>query len=351
MRGRLNSKLMKTGFVVLPIIIVAIALYLFSVFPKSNTINIEGSVEISTSSYYSQVNGTVVEVPMKTGEEINSGDVLVRLDSKGINNEIEQLKATLVIKNSTLNELTKDPNITSMDAAKKSAQDNVLVCEEKLAAAQRSLNNAKRDLEMQAQLFEESFISQREFRDYEIAVEESTSEVSIAKAQLASARNTVDTIEYPEKSANEIEAAMADIRLTELQIEGLELGRDDYVMKALNNGILISKNIDVGSHVILGQSLLELSNEDDRYFVFYLPEEYINAIAFEDELNLYELNSNSIIGTAKVCYIDWKAIYTPKDFESGSNKNKRSIKIKALIDSAKRLNVGEVIVTRIKNEK
>lgn len=351
MRGKLKGKSMKLVFVLLPVAIVAISLFLFSNLPKSNTVNIEGSVELSISTCFSQVNGTVTEVFVKTGEEIKAGAELARLDSKGIDNETAQLKETLVIKNSTLKELTKDPDIASIDAAKKSAQDNVAVCEERLAAAQRSLDNAKQDLAMQSQLFKENFISQREFRDYEIAAEEGASAVSIAKSQLAAAKNTVDTIEYPEKSANEIDAALADIRLTKLQIEKLEAQREDYVPKALNDGVVVSKSIDPGSSVVTGQSLFELSNEDDRYFVFYLPEEYINAIAFEEDLNLYQLNSNEIIGTAKVCYIDWKAIYTPKDFESDSNKNKKSIKVKALIDSAKRLGVGETVVTRIEKEK
>lgn len=350
MGARLNSKIMKTVFVLVPIIIVAIGLFLFSILPKSRTVNMEGSVEISTIPYFSQINGTVTEVFVRTGEAVKAGDPLAGLDSTQIDNEIEQLKATLIIKNSTLKELRKDPNIDTIDAAKKSAQDNVLVCEETLAAAQRSLTNAKQDLSMQQQLFAESFISQRELKDYEIAVEESASAVTIARAQLASAKSTVDTIEYPEKSANQIEAAQADLRLTELQIESLEGSKKNYSLKALNDGVVVNKSIDVGSNVLAGQTLFELSNEEDRYFVFYLPEEYIKGVGFEDKLNLYRLNSNTIIGTATVCYIDWKAIYTPKDFESSSNKNKRSIKIKAFIDSEERLNVGEAIVTKIDNK-
>lgn len=247
--------------------------------------------------------------------------------------------------------MLKDPKVGTIDAAKRSAQDNVTVCEEKLAAAERVLENARKDLEAQTTLFAAGSVSQRELKDYEIAVEEGFSAVSIATAQLASAKNSVNTIEYPEKNANEIEAAQADIRLTELQIEKLESGKNDYVMKALKEGTVVSKNIDIGANVVLGQSLFELSNEDDKYLVFYLPEEYVNAVTFGTQLDLYQLNSDRKIGMAEICYIDWKAIYTPKDFETSTNKSKRSIKIKALINSTEQLNVGETIVTRIENEK
>lgn len=347
MRGIESNKVMKAGFVMVPVVIVAIGLLLFSVLPKSNTVNMEGSVEISTSPYFSKVTGTVTEVRAEAGESIKAGDILAVIDSGSVGNEIEQLQSTLIIKNAALKELNKDPQVSAIDAARKSAQENVSVCMEQLAAAQRSLKNAQADLDAQTRLFQTGALSERELKNYKIAAEEGASAVSIAKAQLAAAENTVNTIEYPEKNLNDIRAAQADVHLTELQIEKLESSRDDYVMKAIHDGVVVSRNVGIGSHAVLGQSLFELSNDDDKYFVFYLPEENAQAVAFGDNLDLYQLNSDKKIGTANICYIDWKAIYTPKDFETSANKSKRSIKIKALIDSEERLNVGETIVTRI----
>lgn len=343
----LHHKGRKAALVLAPILIVAAVLCLFSVLPKSKTVNLEGTVEISTSPYYAQVSGRVAEVQAEAGQQVKAGDVLAVLDSRDIDNEIQQLQETLVIKNAKLKELTDDPKVSAIDAARRSARDNAAVCQERLEAAGREWRDAQEELEAQKKLYEGGSISKQELKGYEMTVAEKASAVSIAEAQLSAAKSSVDAIEYPEKSANAIEGAEADLRLTKLQIQKLQDGKEDYVIKALKDGIVISRSVDAGSTVIGGQSLFELSDEKDRYFVFYLPQEYSHEAAFGDTVDLYGFNGAEQIGTAEICYIDWKAVYTPKDFETSGNKNKKSIKIKALIQEGGDLSVGETLITKL----
>lgn len=347
LQGIWNHKMTRLGLAAVPIVIVAAGLAIFSLLPKSSGISIEGTVEISTSPYFAAVSGTVARVLAEPGQWVEAGDVLAEMDSKGIENEIAQLQETLIIKNARLKEIVGDADVGAIDAARRSAKNNVTVCQEKLEAAERALRDAGRDLETQRELFRSGSISQKELRGYETAAEEKASAVAIARAQLEAAQNSVEAIAYPNQSANEIEGAQADVRLTELQIEKLRELREDYTIRALKKGLVVEKNVDPGAAVVAGQSLFALSNETDRYFVFYLPEEYSKAAEFGGSVPLYRLNSDEAAGQAQISYMDWKAIYTPKDFESEANKNKRSIKIKALIESPEDFGVGETVVTKI----
>ena len=81
--------------------------------------------------------------------------------------------------------------------------------------------------------------------------------------------------------------------------------------------------------------------------MFYLPQEYSRQLAFGEEVPIYRVNAKEPVGTAEICYIDWKAVYTPENYETSANKNKKSIKIKASIDSAEALGVGETLTTRL----
>lgn len=350
MKNWSSRKWTKGLLMVVPVMIVVAALCIFAAMPKSNAITLEGSVEISTNSCFAQTSGTVTEVMVQAGQQVKAGDVLAVMDDSGLQNQVQQLEATLVMKNAKLNQLKKMPDAAPVIAARKAAQHTAQIYQEKLTAARRSLEEAEAEYNKQQQLYDAGAIAQQQLKQYQQSVETASTAVAVAESELAAAQNTVNTYASPEQDADAVDAALADIHLTELQIEQLEQSKDDYTVKALTDGVVISSDVAQGVTVVQGQRLFDVSNQDDKQFVFYLPVEYADEISFGSKVDIYRLNAAEPIGTANVCYMDWKAVYTPDDYESGANKNKKSIKVKALIDSAEPLGVGETLVTRIEKE-
>ena len=337
------NQLKGAGMVLLPVLCIAVALVVFSMMPKSNEIVLEGTVEIATSTCYAQVSGMVQEVPVQTGQTVKAGDVLALLDDSALENQIAQQETICMMKEAVVRQLQNAPNLQSVQAARAAAQSQVAIYQEKLVAAQRAQVQAQNNYEEEQQLFEIGAISQKELDQYQTACQDTAAAFRIASAELDAAVHTVDTFTATKPDADAIQAAQADVQLSRLQLENLQRQKAYYQVTALQDGVVIQS----GNTVVQGQSLFELSRADQRYFVFYLPQEYSRQLAFGQEVPIYRVNAKEPVGTAEICYIDWKAVYTPENYETSANKNKKSIKIKASIDSAEALGVGETLTTRL----
>lgn len=341
------NQLKGAGMVLLPVLCIAVALVVFSMMPKSNEIVLEGTVEIATSTCYAQVSGMVQEVPVQTGQTVKAGDVLALLDDSALENQIAQQETICMMKEAVVRQLQNAPNLQSVQAARAAAQSQVAIYQEKLVAAQRAQVQAQNNYEEQQQLFEIGAVSQKELDQYQTACQDAAAAIRIASAELDAAVHTVDTFTATKPDADAIQAAQADVQLSRLQLENLQRQKAYYQVTALQDGVVIQSAIEPGNTVVQGQSLFELSRADQRYFVFYLPQEYSRQLAFGQEVPIYRVNAKEPVGTAEICYIDWKAVYTPENFETSANKNKKSIKIKARIRSAETLGVGETLTTRL----
>lgn len=327
---------------IIPVALVLIGLAVFAIMPKSSLISIDGDVEITTIPYFAKVSGEVESVLFEMGEVIPSGSVIATIDKQATQNQLDQLKETLLIKEAKLSQLVKGTNNAGIDAARKVAQSNITIYEEKVQMANKALENARKDLVLQQSLYEAEAISQVELELAERKVSDEESKADIAKSELNSARGNLDTITYPNQSG-EVKAMEAEIRLTRLQIQQLQDTMEDYNVIAHEEGILIEKPIEKGSFVTTGQKVVELSKEGEKHFVFYLPEEYIDYVNYGDEIVVMPLSTKNkgeeYIGT--VNYIDFKAVYTPKDAEGAANKNKRSMKVKAVLPTDTNLRAGQ----------
>lgn len=327
---------------VIPVVLILISLAVFSILPKSSLISIDGDVEITTVPYYSKVTGEVTEIFFEMGETVSKGQVVAIIDNKVANNKLQELEELLIMKEAKLSQVINDTNNSGIDAARNVAKSNIAIYEEKVNMAIKSLENAKKDLEIQKALYEAEAISLSELESFERKVTDEESLLSISKSELNSAKENLATITYP-KNDEAIKLAEADVRLAKLQKEQLEDSMKDYEVVANEKGVLIEQLIEEGSFVATGQKIIELSKEGEKHFVFYLPEEYIEFINYGDEIRIKPLATKKVneeyIG--KVDYIDYKAIYTPKDNQAASNKNKRSMKIKAILHKEANLRAGE----------
>jgi len=333
--------------VLVPVIVAVSALAVFSLLPKNEQYLLEGSVEIASTACYSKVGGTVESLLVQPGQPVKKGDILAVIDDRAVDWQIEQLLQTMEIKRAQIEKLTAPPDTDAQMASRRAAQDNVTLWKETLAQAQRSLASAQQDLAAQQQLFDAGVISQSEFKQYEKAVEQARSQVKTTKAQLSAAENSVESIPLPDLDEQAIAAAQADLGLTQVQIDQLEDSREDYKIRAVTDGVVINSGIEAGCTVAPGQSVFRVSNGSLKYFVFYLPQEYLDQVAFGDELTLFRQGSLEEAARGTVTYIDLQAVYPPEDYQNDGNRNKRSVKIKAELTDGADFPVGQELILRL----
>ena len=333
--------------VLVPVLAVAGALAVFSLLPKDDQLLLEGSVEIASATCFAQAGGRVESVLVQPGQSVEAGELLAVLDDSPVDDQIALLKQTLAIKEAQLQQLSAPLNLEAQQAARRAAQANVTLWEENLAQARAALERAQRELAEQQALYDAGAIALAELRQYEQAVEAAQSQTVTTQAQLTAARNSVEAIALPTADEQAVAAAQADLDLTKLQLDQLERGREDYLIRAAADGVVISTSLEAGATVAAGQGVFKLSSGNRQYAVFYLPQDYLSQVAYGDELSLFLQGSREEAGRGRVVYIDLQAVYPPEDYENNSNRNQRSVKIKAELTGGGPFAVGQPLFLRL----
>jgi multidrug resistance efflux pump len=97
--------------------------------------------------------------------------------------------------------------------------------------------------------------------------------------------------------------AQADIDSIQSQIAYAKSQLEHYTIRALNDGVVISLGYDEGGLALSGTQICEISKENEKKFVFYLPEEYIDSIDYGTAITVTAKTSDNS-ETAKT-YIAW----------------------------------------------
>lgn len=333
---------LKNGILVLvPVLAVAAALTVFSFLPRDERLWLEGFVEIASTTCFTRAGGRVESVLVQTGQRVEQGQLLAILDDRDIDDQIALLQETLKIKEARLRQLEAPLNLEAQQAARRAAQANVWLWEENLALAQDTLKTAQQELAQQQVLYDAGAIALAQLRQYEQAVREAESRIVTTQAQLDAARSNVEAVSLPAVDEQAVAAARADRDLTRLQIGQLENSREDYHIRAAADGVVISAGPEAGATVAAGQEVFRLSSENHQYAVFYLPQDYLSQVAFGDELSLFFQGSQEEAARGRVVYMDLQAVYPPDDYENGSNRNQRSVKIKVELTDGGLFPVGQ----------
>jgi HlyD family secretion protein len=119
-------------------------------------------------------------------------------------------------------------------------------------------------------------------------------------------------------------AAQADLDQATAQLNQAKYLLDNYTIAALADGIVISKNYQLGDIVAAGSNIADIA-VDDIYVLCYIPVKYLDKVSYGKDL---EVKTSLGTQTGKVIYLDLDSQYTPADMQSSSDSDKKSVKMK-----------------------
>jgi HlyD family secretion protein len=300
---------------------------------SSSDLVLEGYVETTIYPHYSEVSGKIIELPIELGQEVHKGDILAVLDNRNEQYALEQLEETLAKKQAILSELTSGAGVEEL----KQLQNNVSLAEIAYNNSQLTRDRAQKDYEDAQVLFEAGAIAQVELDNIKYQDDLAQAAVTAAVVQLDNARQQLTLIQKGAPQ-EKIDAAQADVALTEIQIRQLKDNLTKYKIVALYDGTVISKNYMLGNTVSAGFNLSDIASSAEKHLVTYVPKEDLSKISYGQEV-VIRSGKNEYKGT--ISFIDVKAQYTPREIQSSANKNKESMKIKISLTSETPLKVGE----------
>lgn len=296
---------------------------------------LEGVVETTILSHYSEVSGKIMKLPIELGQQVKAGDVIAIIDDSNEQYALEQLKATLVRKQAALAELN---NAYIHPEEIKQGQNNVTLSQKAVERTQMLNDKAKKDYETAQALYEGEGIARTALDNAKYQLDLTEIDVATAKTQLDNANQKLALLNQGIDNKDKMASAQADIALSESQIRQEEAKLAKYKITAISDGTIISKNYLLGDIVAPSYNLADIASNTEKYLMAYLPEGDLHKISYGQEL-VIRSGKEEYKGT--VSYIDLEVQYTPKDMQTAANKNKNSMKIKVRLAEDNPLKPGE----------
>jgi HlyD family secretion protein len=184
----------------------------------------------------SDVSGEIVELYVREGDSVRTGQILARIDPETYVSAVERADAQL-------------SNMKSNLAIQKSSIETSIAQREQIQA---QLNNARRIYERNQQLFKDGVISKQDFEASETHVEQLEANLRSAEASYRAAQKGAEAAEYSVKSS---EASLREIRTS--------LSRTTIVSPT--EGIVSKLNIEQGERVVgtiqmTGTEMMRIAN-------------------------------------------------------------------------------------------
>lgn len=210
---------------------------------------------------YSVINGKIINIPVKEGQQVNKGDLLVQIESKDLESQLSQLKAQL----------------ESINGQEKQAKRTPYVAQEK--QQQLMMDETKRQIELEKQnynriktLYDSGAVSKKELDDAQNRVEQ-------LENNLLQQEQALKLIEEQSKPLAGTDQYFKGLKesLTE-QIDHLKYLISNNRIVAPISGIVNELPVREGAMVTAQTPLMTLTSNDElRVEVFLLTEDVISV--------------------------------------------------------------------------
>jgi len=187
----------------------------------STTVTATGTINpVITVLVGSQVSGTIKALYADFNSKVKEGQVIAQIDPAIFEAQVEQGKA----------------NVLNSQASQLNAHANLQSAQANLAKAEIAVLDTKRTFDRNKELMEKKAIAQAALDTAQTNYDSATAQKELAKAQLESAKSQL------ESSKAQVEQAKAALKLAETNLRYTTI-------RSPVNGIVISRNVDVGQTV------------------------------------------------------------------------------------------------------
>lgn len=270
------------------ILIVGICFMGIYIYKKTNTLILQGEVEVKSVDLSSKVTGRVQKINIKKGDKVKKGDVLLVLDTPEIQAKAEQTEATLAL----------------AMAQQEKASNGARVEQRQMALNQ--LNLAKKTYERINRLHKEGVVP--------------TQKLDEAYAQYKSAQdayNMTSSARYEDKLS-----ASANVQRAKGAISEVSSYLKENSIVSPIDGEITELTVDEGELVGAGYPIVTVADNTDAWVTFNMREDLLSKIKMNKELTVIipalsnqkvkvKVNYISVLGN----FATWRATKAKGDFD------------------------------------
>jgi HlyD family secretion protein len=330
-------------------------------------IDASGQVRGTEVTVSAKVSGTAEVVPIKEGQPVKRGDLLVKISSKETEARLEQAKAQAAAAESQLREV--EAQLAALDSGIEGAKLGVGVikdtsthevhrateavqrAEAEVAAAESRRQQDKSTYERYAGLVKEGFVSENYFGEVRARY---TSAEARLKAIRQQREEAIAGLQKAKAAAGEVQVKQTDVQRLEREKQRLialgtttqnqaeaaaarakevEVALADTTVTAPADGTVINKLVEQGELISPGRPLATLIDLSDIYVRVFIAEREIGKIRLGNSARINTDAFPKRFFPGSVIEVSQQAEFTPKEVHMKDEREKLVFGVKVKIDN------------------
>ena len=314
--------------IILPLVVVlilaAVGFGVWRVFfytpPMSpNIVPLSGRIEGDDSAVSPKTSGRILEIRVREGDRVTTGDIIAVLDDEQLRARIEQAQA----------------EVQQAQAKARSARDQIAVLNEQLrqeeanVAQQEAAHDiASFDKQAYTRLAQSGAVSERQGRQAVSTADQQAAAVAGAKRRVAGVN-----MQLAQQQAT-IADAMASVSHTQAQLTEAMENRQDLTVKAPFDGTVVTRVAEPGEVITSGTPVITLLDLSKVYLRGFVPEGQIGKVKVGQAAHVYLDSNPKQPVDAYVSRIDPQATFTPENTYFRDDRVKQVVGLKLQLKGA-----------------
>lgn len=208
----------------------------------------------------SDVSGKILEIPVKKGQKVSAGDILVKLDESEISYQLQQAEIKLAIEKDVLEQLTGNDKL-DLEIA--------------FYNTQIQYNEARNSYNQMKELYEAGAASRNDLNLSKNRMDQLYNTYVLAKKNLENAEN-----------ASQITIQKKQLELSQLSVNKLLQEKNKYTIKSPMDGIVVEIAIDEGEMLSLGMPMMVIMDTSKLEIVTNISEYDVRKINIGDPVKI-----------------------------------------------------------------
>jgi HlyD family secretion protein len=285
----------------------------------ANVVPLSGRIEGDDSAVSPKTSGRILEVRVREGDSVTSGEIIAVLDDEQLRAREEQAQATL----------------QQAEAKANFARDQVSVLEEQLRQEDANVLQqeaahklAQFDKEAYTRLAQSGAVSERQGKLAVSTADQQAAAVVGAKRRVAGVH-----MQILQQQAD-IASAMASVAQSHAQLAESRLNRQDLIVKAPFTGTVATRTAEPGEMVTAGTPVITLLDLSKVYLRGFIPEGQIGKVKAGQAAHVYLDSNPKQPVDAYVTRIDPQATFTPENTYFRDDRVKQVVGVKLQLKAA-----------------
>jgi HlyD family secretion protein len=215
----------------------------------ATTVNATGTLNaVITVQVGSQVSGTIQKLLVDYNSPVTEGQIIAQIDPGSFEARVSQARANVASSGAAVQ--VARANVDNSKAAIETAQANIGSAKANVERAKVGLTDARRTLERNKQLISQALIAQSDLDVAQTAYDSAVSQLKQAESQQDASGGQLKSATAQARLAEaQHVAALAQVEQTKAALQAAELDLQHTTIRAPVNGIVVSRNVDVGQTV------------------------------------------------------------------------------------------------------